>query len=282
MSYNLLFDTQFNNVEVNWKCVNCSFENGKFISTNKVFGIWQEIIVPNLTTLYFRCNYSLTTKGNTKLYLGIQNGDSLSVNITYPKNNVKKSISIVETNTQESIKVHISVESTENYNELVVTEPLLCDLERFSKSTYLKPILDKSIKYRIGYKYSNLLGYNELKPDLLGLENAKVGSIFNSLTPIDILIDAKLEKGKSYLLKMDYVPINDLGYMYFSYGGIKSKTFENEQIYLLFRVTMELPLYLHIVPTSVLPYQVNLRHILLTETTSGEIGIDDIPYLPFI
>ena len=39
MSYNLLFDTNFRNISERWKLINCKYENGYLISTNRIFSI---------------------------------------------------------------------------------------------------------------------------------------------------------------------------------------------------------------------------------------------------
>ena len=51
MGYNVLFDTQFKNEHHNWKYVNCSYKDGYLISRKKVFGIEQEIVLPDITKL---------------------------------------------------------------------------------------------------------------------------------------------------------------------------------------------------------------------------------------
>lgn len=63
---------------------------------------------------------------------------------------------------------------------------------------------------------------------------------------------------------------------------MKSTEFNGEQCYLLFRVTGDRELCLTIEPDDVLPYQVNLKHLLLIDVSNQGVELNDIPYLPFI
>ena len=282
MSYNLLFDTQFNNNHNNWKYVNCRYENGNLISNNKVFGIEQEIILPDITKLYFRCKYNILVSGVFKAYIGIQNGKTLSITKQWAKPDKERIISVVEDIKQEKIKVHIIFESISKNNVVQLKEPLLCDLKHMHKAFYLKFLLDKLVKYRFGYSYKNMLEYTEIKPEIFNLEKAKIGSIISTFNKNSYEISANLIKGRTYLIKLDYEEINNLGDIYFSYGMMRSDKFFNEQIYLLFRATDNKKLYLNINGNDVLPYEVNLKNILLIDTETIGFEKSEIPYLPFI
>ena len=63
---------------------------------------------------------------------------------------------------------------------------------------------------------------------------------------------------------------------------MKSTDFNDEQCYLLFRVTGDRELSLNIEPDDVLPYQLNLKHLLLIDIDNQGVEAQDIPYLPFI
>ena len=158
MSYNLLLDTKF--TESNWKFTNCRYENGYLISTDKIFGIEQELILPDPTKLYFRFNYITKNITIKEVTLGIQNGSTLNVCKKYPKVDKKQFISLIDIAKQEKIKLHLIFESDINNNKVEIYDPILCDLNYLHKSTWLKSILDRVIKYRKGYQYTNLYTTN--------------------------------------------------------------------------------------------------------------------------
>lgn len=282
MAYNLLFDTEFKNKDSYWKFINCKLEEGCLISNGKVFGIEQEIVLADITKLYLRFNYQILSPNVNKVYVGIQSGDKLYVNKKWAKLELNQLISIVEDIKEEKIKVHIIFESDKEENKVKVSKPILADLKRLHKTTWLKFLLDKAVKYVTGYSYKNILEYSEIKPEIFNLEKAKIGSIISTLDKIKYNISAKLYKGKRYLLKLDYVPINELGKIFLSYGVMKSTEFNKEQQYLLFRCTGNYELKLNIEANDVLPYQLNLKHLMLIETEGVGIEMKDIPYLPFI
>lgn len=282
MSYNLLFDTNFKNENSNWNYINCSYKDGYLTSNKKVFGIEQEIVLPDITKLYFRYSYNILESNVYKAYIGIQSEDKLYINKRWTKVNCNQQISVVEDSKTEKIKVHIMFESSKDINKVEIKQPILCDLKRLHKTTWLKFLLDKTIKYREGFNYKNLLEYNEIKPEIFNFEKAKIGSIISTKETLKLKINAKLYKGKRYLIKLDYLPINNLGKIYLSYGVMKSTDFNKEQEYLLFRSNEKEELYLNIEPNDVLPYQLNLKHLLLIETEGVGIEMKDIPYLPFI
>lgn len=281
MSYNLLFNTQFN-TKNNWKFNNCYYEDGCLISTAKTFGIEQEIVLADATRLYFRCRYNSLDSDIIKTYIGIQDKDTLSVSKRWRHANKNQTISVVEDVKDEKIKVHLIFESESDINIIAIWDPILCDLNRMHKAYWLKFLLDISIKYRFGYNYTNLLPSSEIKPELYGLEKAHIGSIICTSEEKHLKIDAKLTKGKRYLLKLDYKPINTLGKVYLSYGMMKSLAIDSEQEYIAFRANDTAELHINIIPNNVLPYQLNLKRLLLIETEQVGFEKEDIPYLPFI
>lgn len=282
MSYNLLFDTEFTNANNNWKFVNCYYEDGYLISNDTIFGIEQEIILPDITKLYFRVKYSPLSSAVKRVFIGIQNEDYMSVTRQFRKGDKERYISVVEEAKQEKIKIHLIFESDLKENKISIKEPILCDLYRQHKVTWLKFLLDHTLKYRVGYSYKNLLPYSEINPKVFGFEKAKVGSIVSTQEKLRIRIPVQLEKGKRYLIKLDYLPINDLGEIHISYGVMKSIAFGKEQLFLLFRAMDKQELYIYIEPNDVLPYQINLKRLMLVETDGVGIDSSDIPYLPFV
>ena len=282
MAYNLLFDTEFKSNNNYWKFINCTMEDNYLLSNKKTFGIEQEIVLADITKLYFRFNYKILSPNITKVYAGIQVGDKLYVNKKWAKLELNQLISIVENAEEEKIKVHIIFEADAGISKVKIEKPLLVDLKRIHKTTWLKVLLDKTIKYVVGYSYKNLLEYSEIKPEIFNLEKAKIGSIISTQEQVKLRINAKLYKGKRYLIKLDYIPINELGKIFLNYGVMRSTTFNKEQEYLLFRCTGDYELAINIEPNDVLPYQLNLKHLMLVETEGVGIELKDIPYLPFI
>lgn len=281
MSYNLLFNTQFKDT-TRWNFTNCYLEDGYLISTDKTFGISQELVLPNITKLYFRCKYKTINKEITKAYIGINNSNKLSVTTEIPKQNKEKIISVVEEATQEKVQVYIIFESTEKENKIKISEPLLYDLKANSKSFCIKPLLDKLIKYRFGFGYNNLLEYSELTEEIVESKKAKVGIIISTLDKVVIPINAKLYDKYSYIIKLDYKEINNLGKVYIKYGIMQSIKIDEEQLYLSFKGNKNCKLELIIEPNDILPYQINLKHLLLIDASMQNIAKQDIPYLPFI
>ena len=84
MSYNLLLDTEFKQLNKRWKLTNCEYQNGYLISSAKIYSIEQEIVLPNPTKLYFGLDYICFSKDIKKIYCGIQINDILEVNVKQP------------------------------------------------------------------------------------------------------------------------------------------------------------------------------------------------------
>lgn len=286
MSYNLLSNTSFK-TDSNWEYINCSYKDGKIISSKKVFGIKQTLILPDPTKLYFRCNYNILNSNIEHIKIGIQNHDILNVDTKKPKKNKNQYISVIDIAKQEKISVHLIFESIDDINEIEVKEPLLVDLNHFKQSTWLKIILDRSINYIPGYTYINEYCQSEIKSNLedfknANLEDAKVGSIIKSKETIKFDISAKFIINHYYLVKLDLDEINTLGEIYFKFGVLKS-TKINGQLYLIFKITnIENQLQLVVAPNDVLEYAINIKHLLLIDITKMKLLKDDIPYLPFI
>ena len=282
MSYNLLLNTEFKEKHT-WNFTNCKYENGKLISNSKVFGIEQELILPDVTKLYARINY-LIIKGNIKdVYIGIQNKDVLNVDRKAGKLNKKQKISVIDVAKQEKIKFQLIFESLEDINEVQISEPLLIDLNYLHKSTWLKFILDRTVHYISGYTYQNEYKVSEIKPkDFdIDLKDAKIGSIISTKENVEIELEAKFNDKAYYLVKLDLEEINQLGKTYFKYGVIKSTNIK-DQCYLVFKANQKDKLKLVVEANDVLDYKVNLKHLLLTNITKLNLLKSDIPYIPFV
>lgn len=285
MSYNLIINSDFK-TNTNWKFNNCYYKDNSIISTNKVFGIEQELILTKKTKLYLRTLYKSLSQNIYDVMIGIQNGDILTIDRKIPKYNHQQSISVVDNATSEKIKIQIIFQSLEKDNIVEIKEPILVDLKELKRSTWLKLILDRSIKYLSGYTYTNIYPESEIKPNLLDFKDlnllpAKTGSIFKSTETKKIAINAKFIDKNYYLVKLDLNEINKLGNIYFQYGVIKSIKTDN-QIFITFRATKDITLYLVIEPTDVLDYRINLKHLLITNITKMNLQREDIMTLPYI
>ena len=284
MACNLLLDTQFKNN--NWNFINCTYENGKLISTNKVFGIEQDLILPDPTKLYFRFKYLVEDKNIKEIKIGIQNKDVLHIDKKFPKINKWQYISLIDYAKQEKVKVHIIFESDKDVNEVYIKEPMLVDLHHLHRSTWLKIILDRTIVFLNGYTYNNLYKETELKEtnedfEECNIESAKTGVIISEKQTKEIKLDAKFIVGKYYLVKLDFEEINQYGNIRFNYGFLKS-TRDREQIYLVFKAREDEQLKFVIEPKEELPYQINLKHIMIVDISRLKLLKEDIPNLPFI
>lgn len=108
------------------------------MSSGKVFGVEQEIILADITKLYFRFEYEIENGLIDKVMLGIQYKDVLDITKKTPKQNKHQIISLVEEPKQERIKLHLIFESTEDINRVKIEKPILIDLNYFNKSTWVK------------------------------------------------------------------------------------------------------------------------------------------------
>lgn len=283
MSYNLLL---FTNFESNgWTFVNCSLKNSILTSTNKVFGVYQDLILPDPTRLYFRATYKALNKLKS-IKIGIQNGPLLEANEAIPKLNKLQKLSVVDIAKQEKIRLHIIFESNEDINKVLIQEPLLVDLNRLRKSTWTKFLLDRTLSFRGGHSYINLYNENEISPSSedfkeYNLERAKIGSIIRVKEKTSIQINAKFIKDRYYIAKLDFEEINEFGNIYFKYGIIKS-TKVKDQIYIVFKANEDSKLELILDNSDVFDYLVNLKHIMVIDITKMKVMKDEIQYLPFI
>lgn len=282
MSYNLLLNTEFKESH-SWKFTNCEYNKGKLISNSKVFGIEQELILPDITKLYARMNYKILNGKVKEVYIGIQNKDVLNIDRKAAKYNKPQKISVIDIAKQERIKFQLIFESEEDVNEIEISEPLLIDLNYLHKSTWLKFILDRTVHYISGYTYINEYKISEIKPNTLPIntKEAKIGSIISTKENIEIELEAKFNDKAYYLVKLDLEEINQFGKIYFKYGVIKSTSIK-DQCYLVFKANQKDKLKLIIEPNDILDYKVNLKHILLTNITKLNLLKQDIPYIPFV
>lgn len=282
MGYNLLNDTSFK--ENNWKFVNCEIKNGILESTSKVFGIKQELVLPDITKLYFRINYQVLNQEIYNVKIGILNNDILHITEKTPKVNKKQLISVVEQTKQEKIIVYVTFESSIDNNEVKLKEPLLVDLISQNKSSYLKPILDKILKYQYGYSYKNLYKESEItidNEDFNNKEKAKIGIIASIIDKEEFRISCEFIPNRYYLVKLDFKEVNRFGDMFFKYGARQS-TRVGEQLWLLFKATENKQLQLILKNNEVYDYKVNLKHLLIIDITDMGLLTKDIEYLPFL
>ena len=278
MRYNLLLNTSFNDLST-WKCVNCIYKDGYLYSTSKVFGIEQELTLPNISKLYFRTEYKIETASVTNIKIGVQSNKVLDINEQVPKYNKLQTISLIDIPKSPVIKVHIIFESNIPNNKVCIQHPILVDLNRLNMDTILRWKADKVVKYREESTYQNLLNYNKIT--VKNFETTENGTIVKTLAPLHIGIDYKLEKDKHYLLKISYNDVNDLGNTYIRYGVLKSVKVEN-QSYLVFKAVADKELSIDIVTNDVLPYVVNLKNILLIDLDTVTIDKEDVLFLPYI
>lgn len=283
--YNKLLDTKFeNNI---WKFNNCYYKDGYLISTGKVFGIEQEITLYELDKLYLRFNFNVENYAVKRAIIGFQVGNILYSEYKNIKNKSWQTISVVREPEDYKVKVHIIFESENITNKVYIKNPLLVNLEELNKAHWLKISLDKSIYYRHGYSYSNDYKDSEVLIDSedfkdYNLEKAKHGSIIKTKENLNIKIDTKnLNLRKYYLVKLSLEEINDLGKTYFKYGSIISKSINN-QIYLIFKKSDKIDLYLNIETNNVLDYMVNVKDIMIVELTKLNIIEDDVVHLVYI
>lgn len=267
MSYNLLFDTEFQNNR--WEFINCTFNNKVLSSNSKVFGICQELILPDITKIYFRINFKILSPNVKSVKIGIQTDNTLVIN-TLPIDNDLSYLSVIDSVKKEKIKVHLIFEGDKE-NQVHIEQPLLVDLKQLNKDYWTQKRLDKTIAYEEGYNYKNLISNNIFNR----YPKANIGYI---LEDAELFIDFEAED-KFYLAKLDYVELNDLGETYFEYGTTKSIKLE-EQCYIIFRAKKDIKLKLIIKGNDILPYKVNVKNILIIPL--NKLSEDMIPNLPFI
>ena len=138
-----------------------------------------------------------------------------------------------------------------------------------------------------GYTYHNLYETSELNCSLndfnkSNFEDAKVGIIASTDTNLEIPLNCSLTDNHYYLIKLDYEEINRLGEIKFNYGAGESINIGNNQIYLVFKANNIDRLLLTMRANDVLPYKINLKHILLIDISHLKLKVNDVAYLPFI
>lgn len=285
MSYNLILNSKLEN-DCNWKLINCTLNNGILTSSKKVFGIEQELVLSNLSQLYFRTKYKAFC--NLKeVKIGIQNGDILEINYQIPKLNKLQTMSLTDVAQQNKIKLHIIFESENDINRVMIQEPILVDLNYLNKSTWIKSLLDRTIKYRNGYQYYNEYCSGEITAKLndfknIKVENAKTGLIIKTMENIEIPLTAKFIVGHYYLVKLNFSEINRFGKINLTYGNLKANVLTNDQAYLVFKVDNLNKLKLNIDSNDVIEYKINLKHLMVIDITKMNLLKEDILYLPFI
>lgn len=217
----------------------------------------------------------------------MQTGDVLHANKKVPRWNKEQKLSIIEDSMQEKVKLHLIFESDTKINQVQIKEPILCDLNSLHKSTWLKIVLDRVIKYRYGYSYINeyktsTIEYTDTNFAGTNIEKSKIGSILKTQKKLEIDLGAKFIKGNYYLVKLDFEEINNLGEIFFKYGVIESAREDNEQIWLVFKANGLDKLNLIIEPNDVMDYQINLKHLLIINITKMKLLKNDVKFLPFI
>ena len=138
-----------------------------------------------------------------------------------------------------------------------------------------------------GYSYINEYEVTEIKQTAndfkeYNLEEAKIGSIIKIFNKVEIPLIAKFITDNYYLIKLDYKEINKLGKCYFNYGVLKSSKIDDEQCYLIIKAKEGKQLKLIIEGNDILPYQINLKNIMIINITHLRLTQDDVGYLPFI
>ena len=90
------------------------------------------------------------------------------------------------------------------------------------------------------------------------------------------------EKDHYYLVKLDYKEVNQFGNVKFTYGDYQTFSYNQEQIYSVFKSDGKTLLNLDVVCNEILPYKLNLKHILIIDITNMHILDKHVGYLPFI
>ena len=113
MSYNLLFDTNFNNVKCNtWKLTNCEYVDGYIVGKGKIYSIEQEIVLPDITKLYASFEYLTFDRKIKYVYCGIVSGGEMHVTRKRPSFKRRKRVAVVVTPTTEKVTVMYTFHAT--------------------------------------------------------------------------------------------------------------------------------------------------------------------------
>lgn len=288
MSYNLLLDTGFNHTDKHWKFTNCSYENGYLRGTAKVYSIEQEIVLPDPTRLYFSIEYIAKNKDIKHVYAGIQTGDILEATKKAVHQNRRIRLSVVDKIKCEKVKVIFIVEAKTETSSIYIDSPLLVDLIANNKNYWPKSVLNTLLDYRQGYLYENIYKESELSTDnkdfssvTTPTEPAKQGLLAEVKCNDWFHIQCPIKANTYYLVKLDYQELNLYGNLYLKYGDQISVKIK-DQLYLLFKGTSTERLLLYVENSEVLPYLLNLKHLLVIDLTNTKLTEDDIMHLPFI
>ena len=288
MSYNLLLDTGFNRIDKHWKLTNCTYENGYLKGNAKVYSIEQEIVLPDPTRLYFSLEYIACNKSIKSVYLGIQTNNIMEATKKSVKFHKRVRLSVVDKIKCERLKVLFIVEAETEASEIYIDSPLLVDLVANNKHYWPKSFLNKILDYRYGYNYENLYKESEISltnEDFMSMstptEQANIGIIAHCKHNDWFRISYPFLENHYYLVKLDYKEINQYGNIYFKYGTSIS-TELNDQLYIIFKSIKDTELFLKIDNSEVMPYLLNLKHILIIDLANTNLTEADIVYLPFI
>lgn len=290
MSYNLLLNTNFNKPNLkHWKLTNCELINGCLVSNDKVFSIQQKIILPKPTKIYFSMDYVCLDSNIKNIYCGVIS-DSNELNAIKKKSILKKrkKLSLVSTVT-ETFTVTFIIESRTTNSRIYLDSPLLVDLISIDKGYWPKHNLDKYLDYRYGYNYSNEYRESEISIDSQDFKSPYTKTVKGKTGIIAIVeendwfeISHEFKDSSIYLVKLNYENINNYGQLYFQYGEIISEDIGTDQLYILFKANKSNRLKLNLKNSEMLPYQTNLKHIMIVDITNLGLGEEDIPHLPFI
>ena len=292
MSYNLLVDTEFKQLDKHWKLTNCQYQNGYLVSNSKLYAIEQEIALSDPTKLYFSIEYICFNSNIKKLYCGIQIGDVLEASAHKPTLHRRKRISVIDSSKKaEKIKIKLIIEAKTADTKIYIDSPLLLDLSYHKKDHWPKWMLDKSIDYRRGYEYSNLYAKGSNiqvdNPDFISsktkIESAKTGIIAHVTQADSFMIPYDFKTNHYYLLKLDFEELNKYGTIAAKYGEISSMQLTDNQFYMLFKTDLfSSYLYITVNNSEALPYLVNIKRLLLIDITDARIDADDLIHLPFV
>ena len=285
MNYNLLIDSDFNDVNNYWELVNCSYSNGIFKSSAKVFGIKQTLTLNSVTKVYFRFLYKALTRLQ-RVVIGIQNGDTLYINEEYPRQGIEKHLSIVE-NIKDKVTVHIMFESLYEESQVEIRRPLLVDNSEYRYTIKYK--LDNIHDYRKGHTYKNDLGIGDFSnQDIWKVGGTNNYELFNNNlivknnSDVEIKIKPNLEECHLYLFKCLYKSINDLGSVELRNTLSIGET-TKEQVWLLFKAVEEDELTIKIKNNSNLESIISFEKIMLIDLNKQKLNLklDDIERLPY-
>lgn len=290
MSYNLLLDTNFNKIDKHWKLTNCYYRDGYLVSNSKVYSIEQEIALPEPTKLYFSMDYIAFDKNISKIYVGIQYGDTFQTIVKKPKFDKRVRASVVYPVPCESIKVKFIVEAKTEDTKLYIDSPMLVDLLSQKKEFWPRWMLNKALDYRYGYDYENLYKQCEISLDnddftspYTETEKAKEGILAYVRESEWFKISFPMIQGHRYLVKLDLEEINHYGEVYLQVGEKTSWSLEDQgQIYVHFVADGQHEVRIKMRNDEQLDYIINFKRVLVIDITDKTFEEQDIPHLAFI